>query len=304
MNQEFAEVYKTILEGRHAVISREVEGQTYTRLFVPQDRLIILGGGHVAQPICHIASLLDFDVIVVDDRPAFANHERFPDAKEVICEPFIDALKSIGIRSTDYVCVVTRGHRYDADCLRVIFSGNIPSYLGIIGSKRRVSGLFDMLEAEGFERSKMDRIYTPIGVPIGAITPAEIGVSVTAQLVQHRRKNPIASDYEGLLEQTNSDLSALKFLAESDDRKALLLVLSSTGSTPVRSGSLMAMDYLGNGYGTIGGGCSEAGVMAKARKIIREGGSCVVDIDMTNEVAESEGMVCGGTMRVLVEAMQ
>ena len=93
------------------------------------------------------------------------------------------------------------------------------------------------------------------------------------------------------------------FLAESDDKKALLLVISSTGSTPVRSGSLMAMDYLGNGYGTIGGGCSEAGVMAKARKIIREGGSCVVDIDMTNEVAESEGMVCGGTMRVLVEAM-
>ena len=73
MNQEFAEVYKTILEGRHAVISREVEGQTYTRLFVPQDRLIILGGGHVAQPICHIASLLDFDVIVVDDRPAFGS---------------------------------------------------------------------------------------------------------------------------------------------------------------------------------------------------------------------------------------
>ncbi len=303
MNKEFGDVYKALQEGWSAVISRELEGQIYTRLFVPQDRLIILGGGHVAQPICHIASLLDFDVIVVDDRPAFANHERFPDAKEVICEPFADALKAIGIRETDYVCVVTRGHRYDADCLRIIFKGNIPSYLGLIGSKRRVGGLFDLLEAEGYDRAVMYRIYTPIGVPIGAITPAEIGVSVTAQMVQHRRKNPIASDYEGLLEQTNSDLSAIKFLAESDEKKALLLVLSSTGSPTVRSGSLMAMDYLGNGYGTIGGGCSEAGVMAKARKIIREGGSCVVDIDMTNEVAESEGMVCGGTMRVLVEAL-
>ena len=110
------------------------------------------------------------------------------------------------------------------------------------------------------------------------------------------------TDWPGtLLEQTNSDLSAIRYLAESGEPKALLLVLTSTGSTPVKSGSLMAVNRLGTGYGTIGGGCSEAAAMQRARKIIGTGGSCVIEIDMTNDVAADEGMVCGGTMRVLIE---
>ena len=103
------------------------------------------------------------------------------------------------------------------------------------------------------------------------------------------------------LSQTNTDYAMLRFLAENTQPKAYALVLSSTGSTPVEPGAMMAVDYLGNGYGTIGGGCSEAAVMVRARKIMGTGGSCVVEIDMSNEVAESEGMVCGGTMRVLLE---
>ena len=93
----------------------------------------------------------------------------------------------------------------------------------------------------------------------------------------------------------------LRFLAQSPQPKVCALVLSSTGSTPVKSGAMMGIDALGNGYGTIGGGCSEAAIMVRARKIMGTGTSCVVKIDMTNEVAESEGMVCGGTMRVLLE---
>ena len=92
----------------------------------------------------------------------------------------------------------------------------------------------------------------------------------------------------------------LRFLAQGAQPKACALVLSSTGSTPVKSGAMMGIDALGNGYGTIGG-CSEAAIMVRARKIMGTGTSCVVQIDMTNEVAESEGMVCGGTMHVLLE---
>ena len=136
---------------------------------------------------------------------------------------------------------------------------------------------------------------------IGAVTPAEIAVSICAQLVEHRRALP-ETEYPGtLLEQTNSDLSAIRYLAENGEPKALLLVLTSTGSTPVKSGSLMAVNKLGTGYGTIGGGCSEAAAMQRARKIIGTGGSCVIETDMTNDVAADEGMVCGGTMRVLIE---
>ena len=119
-------------------------------------------------------------------------------------------------------------------------------------------------------------------------------------MIAHRRQY-VRKDARICLDQTNTDDSMLRFLAQSTQPKACALVLSSTGSTPVKPGAMMGIDALGNGYGTIGGGCSEAAVMVRARKIMGTGTSCVIKIDMTNEVAESEGMVCGGTMRVLLE---
>ena len=297
-NQDFQKIRNKLERGETPRLTKTVDGQTYTRVFVPENRLILLGGGHIAQPLCAMASMLDFAVTVVDDRVSFANSERCPQAAQVICNSFAAAISDLNIRATDYVCVITRGHRWDGECLRQILRGTIPSYLGMIGSKRRVEGLLNLLAEEGSDLKHLARIHAPIGVAINAQTPAEIAVSICAQLVAHRRKD---FQKETALAQTNTDYAMLRFLAESTQPKACALVLASTGSTPVKPGAMMAMDYLGNGYGTIGGGCSEAAVMVRARKIMGTGKSCVVEIDMTNEVAESEGMVCGGTMRVLLE---
>ena len=114
---EFARVLRETEAGRAAAIERVVEGRRYVRRFVPEDRLILLGGGHIAVPLCAIASMLDFSVTVVDDRPSFANTSRFPTAAHVVCNSFPEAIRGLGIRPTDYVCVITRGHRWDADCL-------------------------------------------------------------------------------------------------------------------------------------------------------------------------------------------
>lgn len=209
-------------------------------------------------------------------------------------------LRACIIRATDYVCVITRGHRWDGECLRQILSGTLPTYLGMISSKRRVDGLISLLAEEGFDPEALDRIHAPIGLKINAQTPAEIAVSICGEMIAHRRQY-VRKDSRICLEQTNTDYSMLRFLAQSTQPKACALVLSSTGSTPVKPGAMMGIDALGNGYGTIGGGCSEAAIMVRARKIMGTGTSCVVKIDMTNEVAESEGMVCGGTMRVLLE---
>ena len=123
-----------------------------------------------------------------------------------------------------------------------------------------------LLRDEGYDAEKLAAVHAPIGLPIGAVTVAEIAVSICAQLVEHRRALP-ETDWPGtLLEQTNSDLSAIRYLAESGEPKALLLVLTSTGSTTVKSGSLMAVNRLGTGYGTIGGGCS-----ARGRSSVRAG---------------------------------
>ena len=299
-NIEFQEILDKLDRGETPELTKTVEGQSYTRVFLPENRLILLGGGHIAQPLCAMASMLDFAVTVVDDRITFANSERFPEAAQVICNSFANAIADLKIRATDYVCVITRGHRWDGECLRQILAGTLPTYLGMIGSKRRVAGLLDLLAGEGFSADDLARIHAPIGLKINAQIPAEIAVSICAEMIAHRRKY-VRKDQNISLDQTNTDYAMLRFLAESTQPKACALVLSSTGSTPVKPGAMMAIDYLGNGYGTIGGGCSEAAVMVRARKIMGTGSSCVVEIDMTNEVAESEGMVCGGTMRVLLE---
>ena len=299
-NQEFQEILDALEQGMTPELTKTVDGQTYTRVFLPENRLILLGGGHIAVPLCAMASMLDFAVTVVDDRITFANSERFPQAAQVICNSFAAGIADLHIRATDYVCVITRGHRWDRECLRQILLGTLPSYLGMIGSQRRVEGLLNLLAEEGFAPEALKRIHAPIGLKINAQSPAEIAVSICGEMIAHRRQY-VRKDSRICLDQTNTDYSMLRFLAQSPQPKAFALVLSSTGSTPVKPGAMMGIDALGKGYGTIGGGCSEAAVMVRARKIMGTGASCVVQIDMTNEVAESEGMVCGGTMRVLLE---
>ncbi len=300
VQSEFAAILERTKSGAPAYLHRTIGGQEYIRKFVPEPRLIILGGGHIAVPVSKIGTLLEFAVTVVDDRLTFANTLRFPEAEHVICDGFAKAITDLKISRYDFVCVITRGHRYDAECLRTILSGEMPGYLGMIGSKRRVIELLNILEEEGFKRSDLDKIHTPIGIPLPAHTPAEIAVSICAELIQERSALT-GKDSMRPLEQTNIDLPTLTYLAENPEDKALLLVIDSTGSTPVKAGSLMAVNRLGQTHGTIGGGCSEGEIMGDARRIIGTGTSRVIEVDMSNDVAAMEGMACGGRMRVLVE---
>ena len=298
MCKEFQDILAAVAAGREATLTRQVGEQTYVRRFLPPERLILLGGGYVSLALYEAARRVDFAVSVVDDRPAFASFTRFPEAREVLCDSFESALPRLNIGAGDFVCVLTRGHRDDVTCVKRLLGGNEPRYLGMIGSRRRVKGLFDMLAAEGYDRERIGRIHAPIGLSIGAVTPAEIAVSILAELIAARHAQPTV---EGLLPQQNTDLDALRFLADDSRPAALLLVLASKGSTPVKGGALMAADKLGNCAGTIGGGCGENEALLAARRLIGTGNSRVVTVDMTNDVAAMEGMVCGGTMDVLIE---
>ncbi|MEE3492088.1 XdhC/CoxI family protein [Ruminococcus sp.] len=275
------------------------DGQTYIRKFAEADRLILLGCGHVSIDVYRLAKTIGFDVVAVDDRPMFANFERFPDA-QVICDEFISAIEKLRITRRDYVCVLTRGHLWDAQCIRAILSGEMPCYLGLISSKKRAAGLREILIEEGFRKEDIDAIHAPIGLKIGAMTTAEIAVSICAELIQERHKRHV-KPRENELTQTNVDFDLLRYLATSDEPRALVTVLSSTGSTPVKSGSMMAVNALGHVTGTVGGGCGEAAAINKARRIIGRDDQAVLHIDMSNEVAADNDMVCGGTMTVLIE---
>ena len=296
-NREFSDILRRVERGERAALTRTVGASSYLRRFVPRERLILLGGGHVSLALARVAAALDFAVTVADDRAAFANRERFPMAERVVCDGISSAIEALDIRAGDYVCILTRGHRWDGECLRALLRGTEPTYLGMIGSKHRVAGLFGALRDEGFDCS---RIHAPIGLMIGAVTPEEIAVAIAAQLIEHRRAKPQTEDAAALA-QTNTDMEALRFLASGEGHKALCLVLDTRGSTPVKSGALMAVDALGCGHGTIGGGCGEAQAMKSARALLGTGKTAVMEVDMTDDAAADDGLTCGGTMTVYIE---
>lgn len=298
MTFPFSELYRAVCAGQTASFTFDAEGKTYIRNLRPGERLILLGGGHISKALCGYASSLGFQVTVVDDRPSFANSSRFPEAAHVICRDFPTAIRELGIRSSDYVAVLTRGHRWDADCLRAILPGAFPRYLGMIGSKRRVFALFNLLESEGFLRSDLDRIHAPIGLDIGAFTVPEIAISVAGQLVACRREGQPRRGHAELLISEDVDPALWQRLAEDDKPKALLIVYDTSGSTPASPGAMMMVDRDFTTAGSIGGGCSENEIVREAFRMIGSGQQRCFTVEMSNDVAEEEGMVCGGTMKV------
>jgi xanthine dehydrogenase accessory factor len=153
---------------------------------VPQPRLYVFGAGHISKSISKIATLAGFATVIVDNREAFANRERFPEADEVFSEEYEDVFPKLPIRDTSYLVIVTRGHRDDMRVMRWAVGTNA-KYIAMIGSKRKVIGVVKELEKEGIPREAFERAFAPMGLDIGAITPEEIAVSIVAEMIAMRR---------------------------------------------------------------------------------------------------------------------
>ncbi len=162
--------------------------ELYVERLDPPGELVIVGAGHIAQPLAAMGKLLGHRVTVLDDRPEFARRERFPDADRVIVANFSDPFAGVPIHSGTRLVLVTRGHRYDYDCLRALAAMEAePAYLGMIGSRRRVRAAFEQLAREGHDAVWLTRIRAPIGLHLGAETPAEIAVAIAAEMVLTER---------------------------------------------------------------------------------------------------------------------
>lgn len=155
----------------------------------PLPRLIVVGAGHIAVPLAAIARICDFAVTVLDDRPLYANRQRFPTADHVIAGPFAAELRRLrqGAAAFDtgtYLVLVTRGHQYDVECLLDVLDDPV-AYIGMIGSQRRIRAVYELLEREyGVPAEKLDRIHAPIGIDIAAQTPSEIAVCIMAEMIK------------------------------------------------------------------------------------------------------------------------
>ena len=153
---------------------------------LPAALLSIFGAGHVAASLYKTAMDTGFDVTVIDDRETYANRERFPHAREVIAEDFDKAMARQAPTESSYMVIVTRGHRDDMRVLRWAVQTSA-RYVGMIGSKRKTIGIVRELKNEGLAAHLFERIHAPIGLDIGAVTPEEIAVSITAELIAIRR---------------------------------------------------------------------------------------------------------------------
>lgn len=261
-----------------------------------EKKLVICGAGHVSIPIIEFGRKTGFHVTVIEDRIRFADNARRAGADQVICDNFTDGMSRIPGSPDTYFVIVTRGHSFDTDCLRMALRKQ-NAYIGMMGSRKRVGIVLDMLEQEGFSKSLLNQVHAPIGLSIGAETPEEIAVSIIAELIQVKNQIRKISNYEKEM---------MKYLTgEVMEKvpKVLSTIISRQGSAPREIGTKMLVLENGDIVGTIGGGCAESRIITAARRMLR----CTEDIqqrfevDMSSEDAADAGMVCGGKIEVLLE---
>ncbi len=160
------------------------------RLFVDPivgaQRLIIVGAGHIAVPLCALGAMLGFCVTVIDDRASFANRERFPQADEIIVKPFKAAIDSLALDGHCYLVSVTRGHSFDEEVVRAALTQPC-GFVGMIGSRRRVKATLERIGASGVPQERLADVHAPLGVAIGGETPEEIAISIVAEIIRERR---------------------------------------------------------------------------------------------------------------------
>jgi xanthine dehydrogenase accessory factor len=160
--------------------------EVFVECITPQPAALIFGGGHISKSLARVLDLAGFRVSVIDNREAYANRERFPEAADVYAEEYEDVFPKLRVNESAYIVIVTRGHRDDMRVLR--WAIDTPArYIAMIGSKRKTIGVVKELEKEGVPRAAFDRVYAPMGLEIGAISPEEIAISVGAEMIAMRR---------------------------------------------------------------------------------------------------------------------
>jgi xanthine dehydrogenase accessory factor len=190
MEEEKPKILHLDLTGRNAEDVGMICGgvmDIYVEPIVPAPRVYIFGGGHISLFVSKISSMAGFQVVVIDERPQFANKERFPDADEVIAEDFEMVLPKLKVNQSSYLVIVTRGHTYDQEVLDWALGQQV-RYIGMIGSRMKVRTVYDNLKEKGIKPEQLERVHAPIGLDLGALTPEEIAVSIVAEMIKVRRE--------------------------------------------------------------------------------------------------------------------
>lgn len=246
--------------------------------FCPQPTLVLCGGGHVSREVAAFAHRLDLSVTVIDERSDAVTRERFPTAKRLICDSY-ENLDRYLEPDACYV-VVTPDHKADLQCVSTILPTRY-RYLGMIGSRKKVASTIENLSNAGFSQEQISSIFAPVGLPIGAVTPAEIALSILAQIIQEKNKTHASSADKALLGVTEPGM--------------LCIITEKHGSAPRGVGSMM---FVGEDkvLGSIGGGEPEYLAIRHAKECRSVATRRYV---LNNRGANGLDMICGGTIQVM-----
>lgn len=271
---------------------RTADSTLYVETLWPKPCLVIFGGGHVAVPVAALGKLTGFAVVVNDDRQEFANSRRFPQADKILAMGHEQAFKLLQIDNRHYVVIVTRGHVQDRRCLELALNSKA-AYIGVIGSKKKAAETKQWLLALGYGQSDLDRIHSPIGLEIGAVTPEEIAISIMAEIIKVKSRRPVPANLEEI---------AAAIAAKSDaETWALITIVASTGSVPRGAGARMLVRATGENIGTVGGGPGEKEAQELALEVIRDGTPRLREFHLNNSAAANAGMVCGGNLTMFIQ---
>ena len=160
----------------------------YIEPIIPDPHLVILGAGHVGKALSKVARFSGFRVTVVDEREEYANRDNIPDANEIVMIDFEKVFSKVPVDQNTYLVIATRGHNHDLDALKAGLKTEA-GYIGLLGSKRKKALLFKTLRDEEFSQTDIDRVITPVGLPISSVTPEEIAISIMAQIIKYRREH-------------------------------------------------------------------------------------------------------------------
>ena len=179
-------IKKLIKTEQSAKLLMDKDVQLFVEVIAAKPMLFLFGAGHLSFYISSLAESAGFDVTVCDDREKFANKERFPDADSIVVEEYENVFDKLSIDENSYLVIVTQGHKFDEVVLEKALKTNA-GYIGMIGSKRKTLTIFNRLIERGFKQQQISRVFSPIGISIGAITPQEIALSIICELVKIRR---------------------------------------------------------------------------------------------------------------------
>ena len=282
-------------DGVHQLLSQLV----YTEHIRQGKKLVICGCGHVSLPIIRLAKMLGFEVTAIDDRAEFCENARAAGADRVITDSFEDALREIDGSRGHYFVVVTRGHRWDEECLRMICA-KPHAYIGAMGSARRVAIVKENLLKMGVDRDVLDGVCSPIGLEIGAETPEEIAVSIMAQIIEVKNSRRDSDLPQDILDAINAPVAE----GEATEKKILATIIDRKGSAPRSVGTKMLI-FKDRNVNTIGGGLLESKVTKYGREMLERESSepGLRHFELSADADSEVGEVCGGEIEVFFEVI-